>query len=300
MNKDDLIKKLENIDLPKIGLQSHKRRLKTTLLNSGYRKEKTSMSLLKKFAPIGAVAAIALLVIVGVNYFKSSSSVSNLSLTPAAYAKELVGKTEKQLIKSNAVAGYVEPTSGLFQWKETDADGNIRDEKGRIIFVTDQDGKLVPVPHELPDQDKNWSGEKMSFTFTKELLLASLQEAQQAEDLTYLGDKLVNGKRIKVLQFSDSKGAQVQKQTILGIDENNMPVVKIIYNDKGGVGGGVIFQRGEIKNGNQPTPSGEGVQYGKIDPNAPRPKSIEEMMNFWTENLENQFQEQAEFKAIKK
>lgn len=66
--------------------------------------------------------------------------------------------------------------------------------------------------------------------------------------------------------------------------------------------GGVMFQQGKINNGNQPSPSGEGVQYGKIDPNALQPKSIEEMMNFWTENLENQPQEQTDndFEAIKK
>lgn len=297
MNKNDLIKKLENLDLPEANLPSHQRRLKMALLNSGYWKERTSMSLLKKFAPVGAVAVIALLVVVGVNYFKSSSSVSvnNLSLTPAAYAKELVSETKERLIKSKAVAGYVEPTSGLFQWQETDADGNIRDEKGRIIFITDQDGKLVPTPREVP---------AAAYTLTAESFLSFLEEAKQAKDLTYLGDKRVGdpakplstvGRKIRILQFTDEKG----NTAILGIDENNMPVVKIVYNDKGGVGGGVIFQQGEMKNGNQPVPSGasgEGVQYGKIDPNAPKPLDWEDHVKYWTENLE----QPTDFNAIQK
>lgn len=64
MNKDDLIKKLENLDLPKIELPNHQRRLKMALLNSGYFKERTTMSLLKKAIPVGSVIAIAAIIAV--------------------------------------------------------------------------------------------------------------------------------------------------------------------------------------------------------------------------------------------
>lgn len=91
MNKDDLIKKLENLDLPEVELPSHQRRLKMALLSSGYWKEKNAMSLLKKFAPIGAVAVIALLVVVGASYFKNPSS-------QVAYAKEIAQKSYQTIV----------------------------------------------------------------------------------------------------------------------------------------------------------------------------------------------------------
>ena len=268
MNKDDLIKKLKSIDIPEIELQSHRRRLRLALLNSGYFKEKTIMSLLKKFAPIGSVAVIALLVVAGVNYFKNPSSVSNLSLTPAAYAKELVTESQKQLTDMKAMAALPNPLTGFIEWKMSDADGNIRDEKGNIIFTTTPEGELVPLSREVP---------AVSETITKDFALL-LEEAHQAKDLAYIGDKVLpDGKKVKMLHFT-KEGHTV----ILGIDENNLPVVKIIDD---GNGGGIILEQGKIKN-DQPLPSGQGIQYGKIDPNAPQPKSIEEMMNFWTENLE--------------
>lgn len=385
MNKNDLIKKLENLDLPEVNLPSHQRRLKTALFNSGYWKEKTSMSIFKKFAPIGSIAVIALLVVAGVNYFKGSSSVSvnNLLLTPAAYAKELVTEAQKQLTDAKAMAAFSDPTTGIIQWKKPDADGNIRDEKDSIIFITDQEGKLVPAPYELSDQNKYWaenlektggypnalfndmakakntayyyvvikpvvlSREQISalrtagvrmiqlanreeiemlknkgvgisdeksvysalieedkieavkqlpsvvsitlppvksdgggvildvgssdenYTFTKDSFLSFLKEAENAKDLTYLGDKRVGdpakplsavGRKIRILQFIDNKG----NTTILGIDESNMPVVKIIYND--------------------------------IDPNSPKPLELEEQIKYWTENLE----QPTDFKAIQK
>jgi len=247
-------------------------------------REFITMKNIKWFVPAGAVAVIALLVVIGTIFFKNPSSVSENSLLEpqVAYAKDLVNKAEEVLNKSKAIAGYVEPTTGLFQWKEPDADGNIRDEKGNIIFVT-QDGKLVPAPYEVPGQ-----GKVMDYTFTKESFLNSLDEAKQAKDLTYLGDKIQDGKRIRVLQFTDSKG----NTTILGIDESNLPVVRISFNKN--AGGGVMFQQGEV-NGNE-IQRPEGIQYGKIDPNAPKPMDLEQQIKYWTENLE----QPTDFEAIQK
>jgi len=74
MNKDDLIKKLENLDLPEIELQSHQRRLKMALLNSGYWKgERTTMALLKKqIVPVSGIIAIAAIIVVFSFIFKGA------------------------------------------------------------------------------------------------------------------------------------------------------------------------------------------------------------------------------------
>lgn len=285
MNKEDLIKKLENIDLPEVELQSHKRRLKTALLNSGYFKKQTTMSLLKKIAPIGAVAVIALFVVVGVNYFKNPSSVSrnNLLMSQAVYAKELVSLAQEQLTRGG-IAGFPDPTTGIIQWKEPEADGNIRDEKGNIIFTT--------TPNDVGSSDE------ISYTFTKDSFLSSLKEAENAKDLTYLGDKRVGdpakplsaiGRKIRIVQFTDNKG----NTTILGIDENNLPVVRMSFNKTSGAGGGVIFQpadKGSVPNGETP-----GINYGKISDGTPQP-NLEQQIKYWTENLE----QPTDFKAIQK
>lgn len=428
MNNEDLIKKLEKIDLPEVEFPSHQRQLKMALLNSGYFRKQTTMSLLKKtmsllkkIAPIGAVAVIALFVVVGVNYFKNPSSVSrnNLLMPQAVYAKELVSLAQEQLTRGG-IAGFPDLTTGIIQWKEPDADGNIRDEKGNIIFVTDQEGKLVPAPREvpattytlpkpipglaqnagaypnalfndmakarntayfyivikpapltneqiailrnfgvrmlqLPSQDeitmlKNMgvgisdeksvyatlieedqvekikkldfvvsvtlpqikagineggvdlndvgSSDEISYTFTKDSFLSSLKEAENAKDLTYLGDKRVGdpakplsavGRKIRIVQFTDNKG----NTTILGIDENNLPVVRMSFNKTSGAGGGMIFQpadKGSVPNGETP-----GINYGKISDGTPQP-NFEQQIKYWTENLE----QPKDFKAIQK
>ena len=63
MKKEDLIKKLENIETPDIEIQSHKQRLKMTLLSSRYFKEKTIMFWTKRLVPTGV--ALALLIVLG-------------------------------------------------------------------------------------------------------------------------------------------------------------------------------------------------------------------------------------------
>jgi hypothetical protein len=87
MNKDDLIKKLENLDLPEVELQSHQRRLKMALLNSGYWKgERTTMSLLKKqIVPVGGIIAIAAIIVVFSFVFKGT--------TPQADAQQIAQKS---------------------------------------------------------------------------------------------------------------------------------------------------------------------------------------------------------------
>jgi hypothetical protein len=86
MNTDDLIKKLENLDLPEVDLQSHRRRLKMVLLNSGCWKGETTMSLLKKrIVPVGGIIAIAAIIVVFSFVFKSA--------TPPVSAQEIAQKS---------------------------------------------------------------------------------------------------------------------------------------------------------------------------------------------------------------
>ena len=64
MEKEDLIKKLENIETPNIEIQSHKQGLKFALLNSGYPAESgTIMFYTKRLVPVGV--ALALILVVG-------------------------------------------------------------------------------------------------------------------------------------------------------------------------------------------------------------------------------------------
>ena len=63
MKQEDLIKKLENIKTPDIEIQSHQRRLRLALLNSGYFKEKPIMFYTKRLVPVGV--ALALILVVG-------------------------------------------------------------------------------------------------------------------------------------------------------------------------------------------------------------------------------------------
>ena len=86
MNKDDLIKKLENLDLPEVELPSHQRRLKMALLNANHWKgEKTTMSLLKKAVPVGGIIAIVAIIAV--------LSIGSRGTMPQAYAQEIAQKS---------------------------------------------------------------------------------------------------------------------------------------------------------------------------------------------------------------
>ncbi len=98
MNTDDLIKKLENLDLPEVELQSHRYRLKMALLNSGCWKGETAMSLLKKrIVPVGGIIAIAALIVVFSFVFKSAiPAVSAQGIAQKSYNKVASLSPEQQ------------------------------------------------------------------------------------------------------------------------------------------------------------------------------------------------------------
>lgn len=102
MNRDNVIKKLEDLDVPEVILSGHQHRLKFALLSSGCFKKQISMSLFKKLVPVSLMTAVVLGVIVfSVGGTSSRVSASELalksytavsSLTPEMQA-ELTGKT---------------------------------------------------------------------------------------------------------------------------------------------------------------------------------------------------------------
>jgi hypothetical protein len=66
MKLDNLIKKLENIELPDIEIQSHKQKLKMALLNSRHFKPKTSNFWLKNALPFASAFALAIFLLVAI------------------------------------------------------------------------------------------------------------------------------------------------------------------------------------------------------------------------------------------
>ena len=98
MNTDDLIKKLENLDFPKVELPSHQRRLKMALLNSGYYKGETTMSVLqKRIVPVGGVIAIAAIIVVFSFVFRSATPpVSAQAIAQKSYSKVASLSPEQQ------------------------------------------------------------------------------------------------------------------------------------------------------------------------------------------------------------
>ena len=76
MNDDDLISKLEKVDLSDIVIPNHQRRLGKALHSSGCFKESKIMAILKRTSPVGGAIAVAAVVAAVVFSIKLSTSVS--------------------------------------------------------------------------------------------------------------------------------------------------------------------------------------------------------------------------------
>lgn len=260
MNKNDLIKKLEDLDLPEVELPGHQRRLKMALLTSDYFKKQTTMTLIKRFAPIGAVAVITLFVVIGVNYSKNPSLVDEQSS----------GLLEEPLGDSSPITRILDGISPKQAWAK-----EIIEKSTEVVRTAD----ALP---SLAVTKRVGGATEVSVTVSKDDYLNFLKEARQSKDLAYIGDKVLpDGKKVRVLLYTldySETNTSPQYAALLGIDDDDIPVVRIVYDTK--TMGGVMFEKGP-SNG----------------------KSVEEMMNFWTDNLENQPQEQQEqtdFKTIQK
>lgn len=258
MNKNDLIKKLENLDLPQVELSSHRHRLKTALLNSGYFKKQTTMTLIKKLAPVGAVAVIALFVVIGGNYSKNPSSVDEQSVDDLL---------QQPLGNSSPISHILDGISPRQAWAKE---------------IVEKSAEVVRTADTLPSlavTKRVGGATEVSVTVSKDDYLNFLKEARQSKDLAYIGDKILSdGKKVRVLLYTldySETNTSPQYAALLGIDDNDIPVVRIVYDTK--TMGGVMFEKGPSSG-----------------------KSAEGMMNFWTDNLENQPQDQIDFKAIQK
>lgn len=141
MNKNDLIKKLENLDLPEVELPSHQRRLKMALLNSGYFKKQFTMStLLRKFTlPVGAVALVAIIA-VGVISFTGQPS--------QASAQEIAKKTYQTVV--NLPADQQAKVSGTLGFDSRTALQEAMNAKDLKAFTYDEFAGSAPLP---PDPD---------------------------------------------------------------------------------------------------------------------------------------------------
>jgi len=278
MEKEDLIKKLETVEVPKIEIQSHKSRLKVALLtfhsfSNAPNPKVRRFSMAKKFAPIGAVVLVALLI----------AGVMFIGLKPRSKvdAREVVNKAV-EAVKSENGAVFIDLETGMLVWKGVDPDGKIRDPQGNVIAITNPDGKIEPVNVENAEK----------YVFTPESFLSTLEEAREAQDLTYLGNKVLsNGEKVKIFRFTDKKGIT----NIVGIDKNNLPVVGFAYRiDKDGgfmteiVGS--IGSADEISiSGGNTEPGDSGISRGSISDKVPSEDfvaKLQERIKYWTENLE--------------
>lgn len=113
MENNDLIKKLENIELPEIGIQNHKRELRIALLDSKHFQKSNFLEILKKFF-IFTVPSLALLILVGVTIIqprlienraiavaKSSSEVQKLIAEENMNLQEVKVKDDKAYVLFN-------------------------------------------------------------------------------------------------------------------------------------------------------------------------------------------------------
>lgn len=161
MNKNDLIKKLEHLDLPEVELLSHQRRLKMALLNSDYLKKQLTMStLLKRFTlPVGAVALVAIIAVGVISLTgqpsqasaqeiakKTYQTVANLPSDQQEALKNTVGMDslivlqEAQSAKDLKTLTYDELASS-HSLPPTDPDGKLRTLK--FLQYTNANGQIV-------------------------------------------------------------------------------------------------------------------------------------------------------------
>lgn len=185
MNKNNLITNLENIELPEIELQGHRKQLKRALLSrqgfssdSGYF-NRTFM--LKKVLPISAVAIITLVVVL-INFSPKNS-------TPAS-AKEVAQKSYQAVVNLSP--------------EQKDALGQAGDGWDKILkeAIDAPDLKLISYDEFMNQEDYN--GSQMLITSGKD---RSDDQGNGLEDLQFL-------------QYTNSDGVLMS----IGIDpETNLP-----------------------------------------------------------------------------
>ena len=98
MKKEQLLKELDNLDLPEVEISGHRHRLKMALLDSGCWNKKTIMSKTKRFIPAGILAVVALVaVIADMNGSLSSVSAEELAKKSYQTVAELPADRQEEL-----------------------------------------------------------------------------------------------------------------------------------------------------------------------------------------------------------
>jgi hypothetical protein len=101
MEKEDLIKKMENIDVPFIEMSSHKTRLKAALLDSDCFKERKHSFWFGKFAVIGLSGAFVLLIFLGAEEIFFKAFEEKMALNSGQNSKSSLNYLQTPKITSN-------------------------------------------------------------------------------------------------------------------------------------------------------------------------------------------------------
>jgi hypothetical protein len=124
MKKEDLMKKLENLDIPEIETPNHRRRLKMALLSSPRFAQSPvqrffgvmdNMSTMKKIIPIGAIAAVAAVVVAvgfqGAAPHADAEQIARLSVAAVATLSPADGSALTQILNTDPEATLKEAES---------------------------------------------------------------------------------------------------------------------------------------------------------------------------------------------
>jgi hypothetical protein len=212
MNKEDLIKKLEHLDLNEVELPGHRRRLRMALLNSGYWKGGiTNMSLFKKVVPAGAIiAAVAIIVAIVFNINGTSEQVSAQEIAEKSYqAVSVLTDAEQDSLKKDLHA--MDGPDELLDQALNAEDLAILTYDEFVIQYSDV------VPPFLPGEGSADMQGIQCMTY----------EALVGQNIEPIDSSTEESMRnIKFIKFTDSDGVA----NIIGIDkESNLPVLAISW-----------------------------------------------------------------------
>jgi hypothetical protein len=212
MNKEDLIKKLEHLDLNEVELPGHRRRLRMALLNSGYWKgDITNMSLFKKVVPAGAIiAAVAIIVAIVFNINGTSEQVSAQEIAQKSYqAVSVLTDAEQDSLKKDLHA--MDGPDELLDQALNAEDLAILTYDEFVIQYSDV------VPPFLPGEGSADMQGIQCMTY----------EALVGQNIEPIDSSTEESMRnIKFIKFTDSDGVA----NIIGIDrESNLPVLAISW-----------------------------------------------------------------------
>jgi len=222
MNLDDLIKKLEKAELPEIELPSHKRQLKTALINWKYQAKKGGVFSVfpvlfkKRLIPLAATVAVIILVLISANFLSPAytlAKVRNIAMQNPQL-KNLIDKGAeiKDIVVTNNSKAYV-----LITPQNNENGGNIGGEatkeeiKGALAEIEIKEERVSKIeeiaPQVIPltlEEEK-----RVKEIVTKEEASVNQEESQatqtQIEKGGFEKDKNIEFEKIESLPTYDLK-----------------------------------------------------------------------------------------------